>query len=224
VNALLRSTWAVLAKDIRTEFRTRYALSAILMFALASIGLVSFALKGEVLTARQMAAMTWIVIFFSAAAGLSRPFVQEAEAGTELLLRQAAGPEAVWLGKFLFSLAMTAVIEAVVFPVFTGMMDARVARPLELAGIAALGAVALAGASTIIAAMVASAQSKASVFAVAALPVLLPALLMLVDASAPAFGAVAAQDASRAAVLGVVSYTGILIVLSWLLFPAVWEE
>jgi heme exporter protein B len=221
---VLRAAAAVLRKDLRGELRTRYALSSILLFALASVALVSFTLKGEALTPRQHAALVWVVVFFAAATGLARGFVQEADAGTELLLRQAASPEAVWLGKLLFNLALLAAVEAVIFPVYCGLMYASVEQPAQMAAVAALGAVAISGCTTILGAMVARARSRSSVFALTALPILLPALLLLVQASAPAFGAGGPEAGGREAALAVVSYTGILMVLSWLLFPAVWEE
>jgi len=224
VREVLRSAAAVFRKDLRAELRTRYAVSSILLFALASVALVSFALRGEALTPRQHAALVWVVVFFAAATGLARAFVQEADAGTELLLRQAAPPEAVWLGKLAFNAALLAAVEAVVFPVYSGLMYAAVERPWELGAVAALGAVAISGCTTILGAMVARARSRASVFALTALPILLPALLLLVQASAPAFGAGGAAGGGREAAMAVVSYTGILMVLSWLLFPAVWEE
>lgn len=219
-----RSTWAVLAKDAATEFRTRYALSSILLFALVSIAAVSFALKGQTLTERQAAALAWIIVFFAAMAGLARPFVQEAESGTEMLLKQVAPPEAVWLGKLLFNLGLMAGLEVFIFPVYSALMDAPIVQPLRMLWVAALGALALSGASTIVAAMVAKARSRSSVFAVAALPLLLPVLIFLVEASAPAFGARDPAGSANPAAIATVSYTGILMVMSWLLFPLVWEE
>lgn len=224
MNDVLRGAWTVLVKDVRSEFRTRYAVSAILLFALSSVALAGFVFRGKILDDRQAAALLWLIMFFAAVAGLSRPFVQEAEAGTELLLRQAARAESVWLGKLAFSLGMMAAIEAVVFPLFSGLLGVRVEQHLWLAATAGAGAVALAGATTILAAMVAKAQARSSVFAVAALPVLLPPLVLLVEASAPAFRLADGSDSAWQALLAVVSYSGILIVLSWLLFPAIWEE
>ncbi len=220
----LRGAWIVFLKDARSEFRTRYALSAILLFAVASVALAGFVLRGAMLDERQAAAVVWLIVFFAAATGLARPFVQEAESGTELLLRQAARPEAVWLGKFAFSLGLMAAIELIVFPLFGAFLGVDVRRPGWLAAVAAAGAVSLSGATTILAAMVAKARARSSVFAVAALPVLLPPLVLLVEASGPAFGVSVGAGQPREALLAVMSYSGILIVLSWFLFPAVWEE
>ncbi|MEI6914952.1 MAG: heme exporter protein CcmB [Armatimonadota bacterium] len=221
---IVRGAWALLAKDFRSEFRTRYALSAILLFAVASIAMLSFVLRGQMMEPRQSAALVWVIIFFAAVTGLSRPFVQEAEAGTELLLRQAARPESVWLGKFLFSLVLMGALEVVIFPLYSALMGAPILAPLPLVGVAALGAVALAVSTTIVAAMVSKANARATIFAVAALPIMLPALIFLVEATAPSFGAHDPGGQAGAAMRTLISYSGILGALSWMLFPVIWEE
>ena len=58
----------------------------------------------------------------------------------------------------------------------------------------------------------------------ATLPILWPALVFLVQASESSFGVKDPAGQTSAAALALVSYTGILIVMSWLLFPIVWEE
>lgn len=216
--------WAVLVKDFRSEFRTRYALSAIALFAIASIAALGLVLRGQSMDAQEAAGLAWVIVFFAAVTGLSRPFVQEAESGTELLLRQAAPPEAIWLGKFLFGLVMMAGLEIIVFPIYSGLMNAPVTRVGLLVGVGALGAVCMSAATTLVASLVSRARARANVFAVAALPVMLPALVFLAQASAPAFGARSPEGEALSAVRMVISYSGILIVLSWLLFPVVWEE
>ena len=40
---MIRTAWAVFAKDVRTELRARYALSATFVFALATLAIVSYA-------------------------------------------------------------------------------------------------------------------------------------------------------------------------------------
>ncbi len=185
---------------------------------------MGMALKGERFEGHQAAGMAWVLVFFAGITGLSRPFVQEAEAATELLLRQSARPEAVWLGKFTFNLILMGALEILIFPVYSVLMDVKILIPLHVLGVGALGAVCMAGSTTIVAAMVAKARSRATVFAVASLPVLLPALSLLIQASAPCFGAVDTQGSANAAIWATVSYCGILIVISWLLFPLVWEE
>lgn len=63
--------------DSLCEFRTRYALSALFMFAFISLTSISMSIGVVSLPAELMSALLWIILFFCAMAGLSRVFVQE---------------------------------------------------------------------------------------------------------------------------------------------------
>ena len=77
---------AVLAKDARSEYRSRAALNAILLFALTTLAVVSFQISAQGLApgvkARLLASLLWIVLFFSAMSGLPRVFVKEEDSRT----------------------------------------------------------------------------------------------------------------------------------------------
>jgi heme exporter protein B len=91
---------AVFVREWISEWRTRVALSSVGLFALSSLTLIALALRGGGVVGRETAAaLLWIVIFFTAATGLGRAFVQEEERGTAMALRLAARPTAVWFGK-----------------------------------------------------------------------------------------------------------------------------
>ena len=59
--------WAVFEKDLRLELRSRYAVNLLLMFVLAALLLVLFAVGQEPVSARVQSALLWVVILFSAA-------------------------------------------------------------------------------------------------------------------------------------------------------------
>ena len=114
----LTAAWAICVKDLRAEFRTRYALSAVGLFAITTLTVVSLALGPFGLETELQAAVLWIVLFFAAMAGLSRVFVHEEETRTAPSLRLAAAPGAVYLGKYLFNLVLLLLLELLVVPLF----------------------------------------------------------------------------------------------------------
>ena len=149
----LRAAVAILLKDIRSEVRTRAALNAVLLFAVVTLAMVSYALGGARLTPEIHAALVWIILFFAAMAGLSRSFVVEAERGTERALRLAASASQIYLGKLLFNLALLGMLDAILVPLFQILLPLHgIHWGLFLAGLA-LGSVALAAATTLVAAM-----------------------------------------------------------------------
>ena len=63
----ISKSFAVFLKDIKSELRTRYAINAILLFAIVTVFAVSFALAktGGKIEIILQASLLWIVIYFS---------------------------------------------------------------------------------------------------------------------------------------------------------------
>ena len=224
---ILRAAAAVFVKDLRTEWRTRVALNALLLFAFSVLVLVGYAVGPTRLTIEDRpvvnSVLLWIVLFFSAMTGLSRAFVNEEETGTAAALRLSAPPASVFLGKLLSNLALLAVVMTVVVPLFLALMSFGIAAPGLFLAVLALGGVGIAAASTFIAAIVSKTAAKGALFAVLATPLLLPPLVAAVTGTR-----IAATEPDLAAGLDVVrllfAYDGLMVTASFLLFDAVWRE
>ena len=113
-----RAVWAVLSKECRSEWRTRYGLNAALLFAVASLTAVSFAAGRLTDRTDLLAALFWIVLLFATLASMSHAFVREIEGRTMLMLRLVASPTEIATGKLLFNLLFLLVVEAVTVPLF----------------------------------------------------------------------------------------------------------
>ena len=139
------------------------------------------------------AVLLWIVLFFSAMTGLSRVFVKEEDAGTAAALRLAAPPAAVLLGKLLANLALLFAVTLFVVPLFLAMMSFEIQSPLLFVLLLVFGNIGLASACTFTAAIVSKASAKGTMFAVLAVPLLLPPLVGAVLGTRVA----ATEDGSR---------------------------
>jgi heme exporter protein B len=222
------STWAaeamaVFAKEWRGEFRTRYALNTLGLFAFTTLVVVSVSLGPLGVSLAQGTAvlpvLLWIILLFSAAAGLPRAFVHEEETQTATALRLAATPSALFCGKLLFGLTLTFALEILVTPLYVAMTSLTVKSPGLLAGVLAAGGFGLAAGSTLVAAIIAQARAKGTLFSVLAFPVLLPLLLIAVELTR---GAVAG-DAADVALLQLLLYDASVTVAGFMLFPVVWN-
>ncbi len=225
----VREALAVLAKDVLSEYRTRYAFSAVLLFAVTALAVVSFSVSPYSLDAHVQAAFLWIVLFFSAMMGLSRSFVREEEARTAMSLRLTTAPEAVYMGKLMFNIALQAAVSAVVVPLFLVLMDIAPAHPGLLFWATLLGTLALASSTTIIAAIVSRANAKGAIFAVLAFPVTLPGLSSAIRATITALrGVVGSSSGPAAGAAGdlrvLAAYSVLMIASSLLLFDFVWDD
>lgn len=214
--------WAVLQKDLRTEFRTRVGLSVLFLFALTTLVAVSYTLGPLGASPEVLAALLWVILFFTAMAGLSRAFVHEEETRTATALRLAAPPEAVYLGKFALNLLLLLGVELVVVPLFGLLMGLPIEKPGLLVGILLLGDWGIAEVSTLLAAMVAQARGKGALFAILALPLLLPLLIVAIGATRMAYYGEPFAEVFPA-IKALVSYGGTMLVICLWLFRFAWE-
>jgi len=215
--------FAVFAKDLRLEWRSRYAFNTILMFGVTTLAVVSFSLGQSGLPSRLLAALFWIIMFFSAMAALSQVFVREEEAGTALALKLSADPTAVYLGKLFFNLTMLSILTVIITPLFFILTDASASRPALFVMILILGVIGLCAATTLVAAIISKAAMKGALFSVLSFPILILPLMMLVSATDIALAGRGWGDAV-APLQGLLAYGVVMITASLLLFRFVWRE
>ena len=225
---ILRATWAVFVKDMRSELRSRYAINALLLFAVSTAVAVSLGVgplsidrgNGDWLVVQS--SLLWIAILFAALNGLSRSFVQEEETRTALALRLAAPPVAVYAGKLLFNLALLALLDAVTAALFALFVQIRIGSPGMFVALLAAGSVALAATTTILAAIIARASIKSALFAVLAFPLIVPLLVIAIQGTALAL---AGEGWARGwpYVQTLLAFAVAMLVASLLLFRVVWE-
>lgn len=214
---------AVFAKDLRTELRTRYAVNAILLFAISTLAVVSLSVGQASLPPRLLAALFWVIMFFSAMSGLAHSFIREEEAGTSLALKLRAEPLAVYLGKLAFNLVLLLSIAAIVTPLFFMFTDATSTQPGMFALFVFLGVLALCGATTLVGAIIARAAVKGALFAVLSLPILIPIVFLLVSGSAEVLDPESSSGVAMY-IQGIVAYVVIMFTGSVMLFRFVWLD
>lgn len=214
---------AVFVKDWRCEVRTRHAVATLGLFAVTNLVVAGLVLGPVGNDPRQAAVVVpvvvWLILLFAAAAGLPRVFVHEEESHTAAVLRLAGRPSAVFAGKLAHVASLVLALEALVAPLAVVMFDLRPALPGRFAAALLAGGLAIAAATTLLAAIVAQGQGASTLFAVLALPVLLPALALAVAATRAAV--VGGGDPELLTLL--LLYDGSVIVAGFLLFPAVWN-
>lgn len=224
---VLAAAWAVFVKDLRSELRTRYALNALVLFAACTavavslgVGFIGLRRSEEFLLIQ--ATLLWIALLFAALTGLSRGFVQEEETRTMAALRLAAPPVAVYLGKYLLNLALLVLLSAITSLLFIGLVRVEVGSPLAFAATLGAGGLCLAGATTLLAAIIAKASFKSALFAVLAFPLLVPPLVVAIQGTA-----LTLDNAGLLPVLPalqfLLAYAIATFVASLMLFRFVWE-
>ena len=221
------SSWqGVLRKDLAIEFRTRYGLSAVIMFLLITVAVILYSTPGEQLQPSILSAFLWIALFFGAMTGLSRSFVAEEERGTSLLLRLYASGESVFIGKLVYNVGLMLALaaSALLFFEFFFARDFHIRDwPMFLLQLG-LGAIGVAAVSTILSALIGRASQKGALLPIVALPVLMPLVIAATDAMRITLEVSNAWDGVRGDILILVSFDMAMVLVSYVLFDVIWRD
>lgn len=219
------STFALVRKDVHSELRTRYALNALIMFVVVAVATILFALRSDQPTSSVLAGLYWVVVFFTAMSGLSRTFVSEEERGTTMTLQLVATPSTVYFAKLIFNTALTfSLTIAVTILYMTVFSDTFIIQTMSTFLVTViLGSLGFASASTIIAAIVAKANTRATLYPVLSFPILVVLLMTVMSATTKAL-----DGEPFAGALGdfqiLAGYILAMTGGSYLLFEYVWKE
>ena len=222
----LNEALSIWIRDLRGEFRTRYAVNAILIFAVTTLIAVSFSIGAYRIEDAEKpflyAVLLWIIIVFSAFSGLSRSFVKEEEAGTMDVLKLSARPQAVFLGKLFFNLTLLGALEIIVVPCFILFMGYQIIAPGFFIVMVITAGLGIGSATTIIVAMITQAGAKGALFSVLSFPLVLPLMITAIKGCERA--AIGMATAGWPEVRIAVAFTAVMITVSLFLFPLIWEE
>ena len=215
---------SVLKKDIKSEIRTRYSISAILLFIHTSSSIIGFSVAGTKLDEKLASALLWVIMFFTSMIGLSKSFVSEEARGTIMLLKLYTSSSSVYFGKLLFNIVLCAIIN-----LFASMLFLLFINQIELRSLSIfftsiiLGSVAIGSASTIISAIISKANVKNAIFPVLSFPIMLPIILSGLEATRLSFESTSLFEASSL-FFQMIAFTIAIISISYVLFGFVWNE
>ena len=189
MSAYLRKVFAIVAKDLTTEVRSREMLSSMGAFAVLVIFVFAFAFdlraarSGTTIVAP---GVLWVVITFAGMLGLNRSLAAEFDRGSFDGLRLSPiDRSAIFVGKALGNFVFMSAVEAIVLPLFVVFFNLPFLKPLILLSVV-LGTIGFAGVGTLLAAMSASTRLRDVLLPILMLPVALPALLAAVKCTAGA--------------------------------------
>lgn len=180
----LSRVWAILVKDVATEWHTREVVSAMLVFGVLALLTFSFALDLQGATARAAApGVLWATVAFAGTLGLSRSLVREQQTGCiDGLLLAPVDRTAIYFGKATGNLFFIFVVEFILLPLFAGLFNVPLLQPGVLL-ITVLGTAGYAAVGTLLAAMAVNTRAREVLLPVLLLPLAFPVLIAAVRAT-----------------------------------------
>ncbi len=222
--SVIYHSFAVFLKDFRLEWRSRFGISTVLAFILSTLLIVLFSLRADLLTVNVQSGLIWIIVLFASLTTLARVFTSESERNTYDLLRLNATAISVYIGKLIYNFLLTLIITVVTVSLFILMVNMDIERPALLLVVVILGSAGLAGATTMLSALVSQATRKGAVFPVLSLPLLIPLMLILVRITGFVFDGGSGDPDYVNDLAALAGFTGVTISASFVLFDNLWED
>lgn len=184
MRTFLRSVWAIVWKDLKTEWRTRENLSAMLVFALLVILIFNFALELDLQARESLAGgVLWATFIFAGTIGLNRSLAVEKDRGClDGLLLAPVDRSAIFVGKAIGNLFFMLLVEAIVLPVYSFLYSISVFQPGFL-GVVLLGSIGYSAVGTLLSTMVVQTRTRDILLPILLFPLTLPVVIAAVKAS-----------------------------------------
>jgi heme exporter protein B len=184
----LRQVLDHLSKDLRLEWRSRDSINGMLFFSLLVVvvfGLAFDPTSYPTLTRQISGGILWVALLFASITALNQSWAREMRNQVLEAQRMAPSPaSALFLGKALANMLFVLVVEAVLAPIFIVFFNLHVLGNIWLlALVLPLGTWALVVNGTFFAALGLRARNRELLLPLLLLPISLPALLAMVQAT-----------------------------------------
>ncbi len=214
--------WAILAKDVRYELRSKQTWTSMGMFALLVLVIFNFAFDLHVDNKSAVApGALWVAFIFASLLGLGRTIAAEREQGSmDRLLLCPVDRKAIYLAKLLGNLLFIGVVELIALPVYAALFDVPLFVGV-LIPIVLLGTLGIAIIGTLFATMAAATRARELLLPILVFPLIVP----IVIASVRATEALLTPTTNEPPWLGlIIAFDIIFLSVSMLTFQYVIEE
>ena len=214
----------LLKKEIVLEWRTRYALNGILLYVVGAVFIcyMSFKLQRGALNVATWNALFWIVMLFAAVNAVAKSFLQE-QSGRLIYYYTIVSPQGIIIAKMLYNTLLLVLLAIICLLVFSVVMGNEVQNGYLFVGNLLLGAVGFSVMLTMVSGIAAKASNSSTLMAVLSFPIMIPLLLLVMKISKNAIDGLD-PSVSYDEVTILLAINGIVIALSYILFPYLWRS
>lgn len=225
-SAFWRGMWAVAAKDLKIEWRTKTAFASSIVFAILVLAVMYFARDPTVVSGLDVApGALWVTFTFAAMLGLNRAFLLEKEnRALDGIMLAPIPKSAIFAGKLVGNLVFVGVVELVSVPLFVLFYDLPIWRQIPaLAAVIAMATLAFVAVGTLLSSMVVRTRFAELMLPILLLPFLIPPIVGAVQLTSRVLAERPLSDLAGWLKL-LASFDIIFVILCFLLFEATLEE
>ncbi len=190
-----RSIWttayAVAAKDLKIEWRTKTAFASSIVFAVLVLAIFYFSRDTTVVSELEIApAALWVTFTFASMLGLNRAFLLEQEhRAIDGILVTPVPRTGVFVGKLLGNLIFVVVLELCSLPLFSLFFNVSILRELPaLLAVTLMATFAFVTVGTLLSAMVVRTRFSELMLPILLLPFLVPPIIGAVQITSGLLG------------------------------------
>jgi heme exporter protein B len=225
-SVFMRQTGAILAKDLKTEWRAREVFTSMFVFTVLVVVVFQFTIGSNPALIREVAAgVLWVALLFATVIGLQRAVQMEGEEDClQGVLLAVQDRSALFLAKALANMIYLLVVSGCILPLFALWFRVDLTASLPALGvILALGIVGLSVLGTLFSLIVLNLRMREVMLPLLFLPVSVPLLIASVYATGDLIDGKTLADI-RDYVILITVFDVVFLVLAVLIFDYVVEE
>lgn len=207
-------------KELKQEWRQRFAVQGILLYALAATYVVYLSL--HVLDRPAWNALYWVILIFSAVSAIAKSFLQESK-GKMLYLHQLVHPASVLIAKILYNSLLMVFISMLVLLAYSILLGQQAEHLGWFILAVLIGSASFSAVLTMVSAISSKTGNGHLIMPVLSIPLLIPLLLIAVKASKTAVDGLEVSLLYDDLLVMVVFYAMISL-LGYILYPWLWKE
>jgi heme exporter protein B len=208
-------------KEIKLEWRQKYAFNGLLLYIISTIYICYLSFK-TIIDPATWNALFWIIMLFAAVNAIVKSFVQESESRL-LYYYTLVSPQAVILSKILYNSILMGVL-SLINMLFYSLLIGNVVQDMCLYMIALLlGSLGFSTVLTMVAAIAAKAGNNGTLMAILSFPILIPLLITVIKLSKNAIDGLDWSVSTQYIVI-LAAINVMVIALSFVLFPYLWRD
>jgi heme exporter protein B len=210
--------------ELSLELKQKHFFSSIVLYVVSTIFVCSLSFS-SIEDTKIWNALFWIIMLFSLTNAISKSFLNE-NSDKQLFLYTLLNPRVLILGKIIYNLVLSIFLVLLSFFIFNFFIQSgglqNINYGLFLLAVL-LGSLSLSSTLTMVSAIASKTNNNIGILSILAFPILIPSLLLSIQFSNLAINGGTADMASQFIVfLSLIN--GLIIVLSFLLFPYLWRE
>jgi heme exporter protein B len=218
----LKEIIELIKKDFLLEIRQKYALNAILLYVVSTVFVVQLSF-GRIIEDNAWISLFWIILLFAAFNAVSKSFIQEHTA-RRLYYFMIAAPVSIIVSKIIYnSLLMVALgfLSLGLYVLFLGIPELN---PSLFYPSFILGCIGIASALTMVSAIASTAGNNAALMAVLGFPVVIPILLLVINAFKNSFQEIIPLLQIIKSLSSLLLIDAVIVILAVILFPYLWRK